>query len=65
MTLTDIDECIEYSQDCGPEKMCFNTRGEFTCIDIPCPEKYQRDPLTRLVQFMVFFRLIVYNRSIV
>ncbi|KAH3792890.1 hypothetical protein DPMN_146391 [Dreissena polymorpha] len=26
--------------------MCFNTLGEFTCIDVPCPRGYQRDPIT-------------------
>ena len=45
--IPDINECLEHSGDCGQEKMCFNTRGDFTCIDIPCPENYHRDPLTK------------------
>ncbi|KAK3087485.1 hypothetical protein FSP39_006555 [Pinctada imbricata] len=42
----DINECIEQSINCGPEKMCFNKRGDFSCIEIPCPTNYKRDPLT-------------------
>ncbi|KAL4218919.1 Hemicentin-1 [Mactra antiquata] len=42
----DINECIENRINCGRDKMCFNTLGEFTCIDIPCPRNYQRDPIT-------------------
>ena len=43
----DINECIEYSINCGSDKMCFNTLGEFTCIDVPCPRDYHRDPITK------------------
>ncbi|XP_053381262.1 hemicentin-1-like isoform X2 [Mercenaria mercenaria] len=45
-TCQDINECIENYIKCGRDKMCFNTLGEFTCIDIPCPRGYQRDPIT-------------------
>ncbi|XP_062568076.1 hemicentin-1-like [Saccostrea cucullata] len=27
--------------------MCFNKRGDVSCIDIPCPDNYTRDPLTK------------------
>lgn len=43
----DINECISSNIECGPEKMCFNKRGDVDCIDIPCPENYTRDPLTK------------------
>ncbi|XP_062570988.1 hemicentin-1-like isoform X1 [Saccostrea cucullata] len=43
----DINECITSSIDCGPERMCFNKRGDVSCIDIPCPDNYTRDPLTK------------------
>ncbi|XP_048772936.2 hemicentin-1-like isoform X2 [Ostrea edulis] len=43
----DINECINSNVDCGPERMCFNKRGDVSCIDIPCPENYTRDPLTK------------------
>ncbi|KAJ8300025.1 hypothetical protein KUTeg_021544 [Tegillarca granosa] len=42
----DINECQEGTVDCGPDRMCFNTRGDYSCIDIPCPTDYKRDPLT-------------------
>ncbi|XP_052223355.1 hemicentin-1-like [Dreissena polymorpha] len=45
-TCEDVNECIEFEINCGREKMCFNTLGEFTCIDVPCPRGYQRDPIT-------------------
>ena len=43
----DINECIEQNIQCGKEKMCFNQRGDFSCIEIPCPRNYRRDPLTK------------------
>ncbi|XP_076093735.1 hemicentin-1-like isoform X1 [Mytilus galloprovincialis] len=43
---TDINECIEQNIQCGDERMCFNQRGDFSCIDTPCPRTYRRDPLT-------------------
>ncbi|KAK1804810.1 hypothetical protein P4O66_003652 [Electrophorus voltai] len=42
----DIDECLEQSIQCGMNRMCFNMRGSFQCIDTPCPPNYQRDPAT-------------------
>ncbi|KAH3791376.1 hypothetical protein DPMN_144860, partial [Dreissena polymorpha] len=45
-TCEDVNECIEFDINCGRDKMCFNTLGEFTCIDVPCPRGYQRDPIT-------------------
>ncbi|XP_054713925.1 hemicentin-1-like [Uloborus diversus] len=45
-TCQDIDECLASKIDCGPEKMCFNMRGSYECIETPCPPKYDRDPLT-------------------
>nr|XP_033816119.1 hemicentin-1 isoform X1 [Geotrypetes seraphini] len=45
-TCQDIDECLEQNIHCGSNRMCFNTRGSYQCIDTPCPSNYQRDPLT-------------------
>ncbi|XP_030621020.1 hemicentin-1 [Chanos chanos] len=38
----DIDECTEQGVQCGPNQMCFNTRGGYQCMDTPCPATYQR-----------------------
>ncbi|XP_069039515.1 hemicentin-1 isoform X2 [Lepisosteus oculatus] len=38
----DIDECAEQGIQCGPQQMCFNTRGGYQCLDTPCPASYQR-----------------------
>ncbi|KAL8608110.1 hypothetical protein ACOMHN_016565 [Nucella lapillus] len=43
---TDINECREERMQCGQEQMCFNTRGSYSCIHIPCPTNYIRDPST-------------------
>ncbi|GFS46965.1 hemicentin-1 [Trichonephila inaurata madagascariensis] len=45
-TCLDIDECLESNIDCGPDRMCFNMRGSYECIETPCPPTYERDPLT-------------------
>ncbi|XP_055948498.1 hemicentin-1-like isoform X2 [Argiope bruennichi] len=45
-TCLDINECLESKIDCGPDRMCFNMRGSYECIETPCPPKYDRDPLT-------------------
>ncbi|GFT31287.1 hemicentin-1 [Nephila pilipes] len=45
-TCLDIDECLESNIDCGPDRMCFNMRGSYECIETPCPPKYERDLLT-------------------
>lgn len=45
-TCQDIDECTEEKVNCGRDKICFNTRGSFQCIDAPCPPLYDRDQLT-------------------
>ncbi|XP_067846589.1 hemicentin-1 isoform X2 [Heptranchias perlo] len=42
----DVDECLEQNIHCGANRMCFNMRGSYQCIDTPCPPKYQRDPVT-------------------
>ncbi|PVD21525.1 hypothetical protein C0Q70_17323 [Pomacea canaliculata] len=42
----DINECWEDRIQCGTDQVCFNTRGSFTCIDVPCPTNYVRDPTT-------------------
>ncbi|XP_077934173.1 hemicentin-1 [Halichoerus grypus] len=42
----DVDECLEQSVRCGPNRMCFNMRGSYQCIDTPCPPNYQRDPVS-------------------
>ncbi|XP_058246105.1 hemicentin-1 isoform X2 [Hemibagrus wyckioides] len=41
-TCRDIDECVEHSLQCGPNQMCFNTRGSYQCLDTPCPTSYHR-----------------------
>ncbi|KAG9354590.1 hypothetical protein JZ751_001303, partial [Albula glossodonta] len=38
----DIDECMVHGIQCGPNQMCFNTRGGYQCLDTPCPASYQR-----------------------
>ncbi|MCJ8749980.1 hypothetical protein PDJAM_G00193750 [Pangasius djambal] len=43
-TCQDIDECLEQNIQCGANRMCFNMRGSYQCIDTPCPPNYQRDP---------------------
>ncbi|KAL1775484.1 hemicentin-1 isoform X4 [Sigmodon hispidus] len=44
-TCQDVDECLEHNVRCGPNRMCFNMRGSYQCIDTPCPPNYQRDPV--------------------
>ncbi|XP_049335709.1 hemicentin-1 isoform X1 [Astyanax mexicanus] len=45
-TCQDIDECLEQNIQCGSNRMCFNMRGSYQCIDTPCPPNYQREPAT-------------------
>uniref|UniRef100_A0A3B4Z1V9 Hemicentin-1 n=1 Tax=Stegastes partitus TaxID=144197 RepID=A0A3B4Z1V9_9TELE len=45
-TCQDVDECLEQNIQCGANRMCFNMRGSYQCIDTPCPPNYQRDPAT-------------------
>ncbi|XP_055275069.1 hemicentin-1 isoform X4 [Moschus berezovskii] len=45
-TCQDIDECLEQNVRCGPNRMCFNLRGSYRCIETPCPPDYQRDPVS-------------------
>uniref|UniRef100_A0A674IMN9 Hemicentin-1 n=1 Tax=Terrapene triunguis TaxID=2587831 RepID=A0A674IMN9_9SAUR len=45
-TCQDVDECLEQNIHCGPNRMCFNMKGSYQCIDTPCPPNYQRDPLS-------------------
>uniref|UniRef100_H0XAK9 Hemicentin 1 n=1 Tax=Otolemur garnettii TaxID=30611 RepID=H0XAK9_OTOGA len=45
-TCQDVDECLEQNIRCGANRMCFNTRGGYRCIDTPCPPDYQRDPVS-------------------
>ncbi|ELV11507.1 Hemicentin-1 [Tupaia chinensis] len=45
-TCQDVDECLEQNVHCGPNRMCFNMRGSYRCIDTPCPPNYQRDPVS-------------------
>ncbi|XP_023810079.1 hemicentin-1 isoform X2 [Oryzias latipes] len=45
-TCQDVDECLEQNIQCGMNRMCFNMRGSYECIDTPCPPNYQRDPAT-------------------
>ncbi|XP_051929217.1 hemicentin-1 isoform X2 [Hippocampus zosterae] len=45
-TCQDIDECLEQNIQCGANRMCFNMRGSYQCIDTPCPPNYQRESNT-------------------
>ncbi|XP_004551769.1 EGF-containing fibulin-like extracellular matrix protein 1 [Maylandia zebra] len=36
----DIDECVTGSHSCGPEQVCYNTRGSYMC---QCAQGYQRN----------------------
>ncbi|XP_055041763.2 hemicentin-1 isoform X2 [Misgurnus anguillicaudatus] len=45
-TCQDVDECLEQNIQCGANRMCFNMRGSYQCIDTPCPPNFQRDPTT-------------------
>jgi len=38
----DVNECNQFQIDCGQDRTCFNTRGAYECIDIPCPVGYVR-----------------------
>jgi hypothetical protein len=40
--LLDVNECNQFQIDCGQDRTCFNTRGAYECIDIPCPVGYIR-----------------------
>ncbi|TSL47575.1 Hemicentin-1 [Bagarius yarrelli] len=42
-TCLDVNECMEQNIQCGVNRMCFNMRGSYQCIDTPCPPNYQRD----------------------
>uniref|UniRef100_A0A480IDY9 Hemicentin-1 n=1 Tax=Sus scrofa TaxID=9823 RepID=A0A480IDY9_PIG len=48
-TCQDVDECLEQNVRCGPNRMCFNMRGSYRCIDTPCPPDYQRHPFSGYV----------------
>lgn len=39
----DVNECKQFQIDCGQDRTCFNTRGAYECIDIPCPVGYIRE----------------------
>lgn len=62
---TDVDECLEQNIQCGANRMCFNMRGSYQCIDTPCPPNYQRDPTTGWDWHLIFtiglFDLSNYN----
>ncbi|XP_073073009.1 hemicentin-1 isoform X4 [Manis javanica] len=45
-TCQDVDECLGPTVHCGPNRMCFNVRGSYQCVDTPCPPNYQRDPVS-------------------
>jgi hemicentin len=38
-----VNECDQFQIDCGQDRTCFNTRGAYECIDIPCPVGYIRE----------------------
>lgn len=39
----DINECKQEYIDCGPNKMCFNRRGDYTCVNTPCPYGFTQE----------------------
>ncbi|XP_039213555.1 hemicentin-1 isoform X2 [Crotalus tigris] len=45
-TCQDIDECLEQNIYCGPNRMCFNMKGSYQCVETPCPPHYERDLLS-------------------
>ncbi|XP_078687492.1 hemicentin-1-like isoform X2 [Branchiostoma floridae x Branchiostoma belcheri] len=45
-TCQDINECIEKDINCGPNRLCFNRRGDYECVDSPCPPSYRRESST-------------------
>ncbi|XP_034265503.1 hemicentin-1 isoform X1 [Pantherophis guttatus] len=45
-TCQDVDECLEQNIYCGPNRMCFNMKGSYQCIETPCPPNHQRDRLS-------------------
>ncbi|CAH1270966.1 HMCN1 [Branchiostoma lanceolatum] len=45
-TCQDINECIEQNINCGANKLCFNRRGDYECVDSPCPPNYKRESST-------------------
>jgi hypothetical protein len=44
--MLDINECRQFQIDCGQDRTCFNTRGAYECLDVPCPVDYTRVNLT-------------------
>lgn len=42
----DVNECEQFQIDCGHDRACFNTRGAYECIDVPCPQGYIRENRT-------------------
>ncbi|XP_013930359.1 PREDICTED: hemicentin-1-like [Thamnophis sirtalis] len=45
-TCQDVDECLEQNIYCGPNRMCFNMKGSYQCIETTCPPSYQQDRLS-------------------
>lgn len=46
VSIKDIDECEEMTDDCGMEQKCLNTKGSYLCIPTPCPDDYDRDEMS-------------------
>ncbi|XP_072027506.1 uncharacterized protein [Amphiura filiformis] len=38
----DIDECQVGTHRCRPDQLCFNTKGSHRCMNIQCPEYYNK-----------------------
>ena len=48
-TLVDVNECEQFQIECGDDRTCFNTRGAYECVDVPCPQGYIRENRTDCV----------------
>lgn len=58
----DIDECVTGSHSCGPEQVCYNTRGSYMC---QCAQGYQRNGdlcVGKSLLYKMLFYVIFINR---
>lgn len=41
--ISDVNECLAMTEECGEDQTCLNTRGSYLCAPTPCPDDYDRD----------------------